>query len=1121
MREIVWTAKAKEALSPRRGARRRAIRCDRDKLVGALRAGLATNADRMRLGASKGYGDPALTLATLAHVEALVADESTPIDGRLLGAARVAFQWQGVDAAAHAITLSALLVDSIASALRALVSELGLSVWYAVKNGMISFDAFSLTTSRDPAAFIARLDDWEALRAQVVTADEATYAAAREEAASLRATGSPVQRAAIAFAFPDEPSWADEDARVFLDSKELKEGGHRTAWGLPLIASMSDVALAVKVLDRAAIHASWLPTFGHFAADAVRLVGELATPSLRASLAITDQPEERWKWWANDLKNVIVALSLFAEPTTSSALAPLVDHKIMGPAIVDYFRATPAEAVRALAPKLLEAPKKAARALELLGAAARSEPEIVREASLALADPRERAAVEKLLVAKAAPADQQDASLDELPRVLRDPPWRSKAKRPVLRVIEGLATLPYEERVDRDALKTDAPWWAQQGLFTTEELTKLEALLAASIARGERPRNSSTLTYVAVHRLLPERALAIWNGTPHWAFSMGDFGASYLLRRHGVAALKGAIALAEQYGDPDALEALTTADTPHAARAMARALKRRSTRTIAMRWLTRQPRAASIGLIPLALGAPSRDRDVALEALRVLARNGHEETLRAAAKSYGEEIASAVDDALTFDPLLVCPTKPPKLSPFFVAEALPRLTLKNGHTLPTEQVEILGEILQFSPIDPPYAGLAEVKAALAPAPLAEFLWSLLEAWIQAGGLTGNAWPMTALGHLGGDAIVRRLAPAIRRWPREKAKPRALMGLDALAMIGSDTALMHLATLAEKAKNVHVEDRAKALLTQVAEARGLDQEGLEDRLVPDLGLDAHGRLLLDFGPRSFEVRFSAQMEPEIFDGSTRLKSIPRVTKDDDADKAKAAQALWKGLREDGKAVIASLSARLERAMCDGRAWEAASFRALMIEHPLTQLFARRLVWAIVDDEGVILSTFRVAEDSSLASIDDDALTLEDDALIALPHAMRLDSATRARWGEVLSSYEILQPFAQIGRELIAKPEGKSVRLEPLPTRDIPYHVLAGTLESRGWKRVVNSESEGRIDTFEKRVVGETATLAFSPPAYFREAPPERVTISVVSFDREVGRMKEIAYSEIARDLRALE
>lgn len=1143
MTEPVWFPKARESLYPRHGAKRRLPKVDPAKVVGALRWSLAQRGSRIRAGLESCSPEMrALTERALTHADEIAADASRlagTLDPVLVGTAMRLLSVGLPDDPMRVAMAPALMAKGLDFALKALAQSLSLRVDWVGQYSIQTMNTLPLRASVAAPELVSfnllcERAEWENLRGLVAAASDVERKAVRDVAASLRADANVTLplRCALAFVLPEEPAWAAEDARAFM--VRLDGEPKVDAYGVLLFASLDDTDVALELLNRVVAQPTWLVMLANVAADVARVCGDRAITPLCSLLA---GPKD-WSSWAAELRRVGTTLSVFPCPEVSEALLPFVDHKALGPPVVEYLQRNPAEAVRALGPRLLESPKKAARANELLSAIARAEPEAFATAVSAEPQGPAQNALTKLMGVTAATSRGEDATLEELPRVLTSPPWRSKAARATVRVFPELAILPYEEHVERMELASKPTWFGAEGLLPAAEREKLDELLPGGARAADRPLGVFTNLYVPLDRLEPTRALGLWNETALGAFLSPFWAAGYLLREHGLAALPGTLRRGEA-GDEPCLQALLACDTPRAARAMARALKRRSSRKLAIRWLTRFPRAAAVGLVPIGLGVVGRDRELASEALRWLVTNGQAEVVREVGRAYSPEIGAAVEEALSADPLQICPSKAPKLSAFFVAEALPRLALRNGKLVPIAEVTALGEMLQFSPIDPPYAGLADVKAALEPRSLDVFLWTLLGVWIDAGGSSANAWAMFALGHLGGDEVVRRLAPAIKRWPREKARPRALMGVDVLGMIGSDVALLHLSELAQRAKNVHVEDRARELLARVAENRGLDEEGLADRLVPDLGLDATGGLTLDFGPRSFRVRFSAELEPQVFEvgeaSVTRspLKTLPRATKDDDAAKAKAAHDLWKGLKEDAKSVTSSLRARLERAMCDGRTWEASSFRALMLEHPLVTTVARRLLWSTVEvaESGdtdapspsfKLLVTFRVAEDGSLADVNDASFELADDALVTLVHPLRLEATALARWTQLFGDYEVLQAFPQLARE-VARPSNRTRSFTDLPTREIPYHVLAGSLESRGWKRC--GHNEGSIDAYEKQVAGETATLTFSPPAYFREPPPERVTISGVSFQARASsanaptlpEVDPVAYSEIERDL----
>src|SRR5207253_3081227 len=84
-------------------------------------------------------------------------------------------------------------------------------------------------------------------------------------------------------------------------------------------------------------------------------------------------------------------------------------------------------------------------------------------------------------------------------------------------------------------------------------------------------------------------------------------------------------------------------------------------------------------------------------------------------------------------------------------------------------------------------GVARVRGVFRPASLDALLRAVLDAWVASGGAAASAWALRAVGHLGSDDLARDLAARVRRWPREKAKPRALMGVEVLGAMGTDLA----------------------------------------------------------------------------------------------------------------------------------------------------------------------------------------------------------------------------------------------------------------------------------------------------------------------------------------------
>jgi len=124
----------------------------------------------------------------------------------------------------------------------------------------------------------------------------------------------------------------------------------------------------------------------------------------------------------------------------------------------------------------------------------------------------------------------------------------------------------------------------------------------------------------------------------------------------------------------------------------------------------------------------------------------------------------------------------------------------------------------------------------------------------------------------------------------------------------------------------------------------------------------------------------------------------------------------------------------------------------VEHPLLVHPVRRLVWGTFDASQRLLATFRVAEDGTLADAQDRSLTLSAESRIGLPHRLEIPAEQVEAWGQLFAEYEILQPFAQLGRIVHRRPPeeaSKSALDHVKGLKVLTVRVLG--LEGRGWRK----------------------------------------------------------------------
>ncbi|MBK6464836.1 MAG: DUF4132 domain-containing protein [Myxococcales bacterium] len=493
-----------------------------------------------------------------------------------------------------------------------------------------------------------------------------------------------------------------------------------------------------------------------------------------------------------------------------------------------------------------------------------------------------------------------------------------------------------------------------------------------------------------------------------------------------------------------------------------------------------------------------------------------------------EAKADALPEALRHDPTPGAEGFPKKLAalPDFAVDAIKTAPIRLRGTetvLPSSAVQRLCQAVRYVK-DAPI--LAAAKAAAAPKDLAAFAWELFERWQAAGAPNKEPWGFTALGVLGDDDTARALTPLIRAWPGESLHARATVGLDVLASLGTDVALMNLHGIAQKLKFKGLQEKAREKIAAVAAARGFTAEELADRLVPDFDLGDEGGDVLDFGPRAFTISFDESLKPRLKgpDGKV-LGDLPKPSKSDDAEKATAATERWKALKKDAKLVASGQVLRLELAMCDERRWKADGFRTFLVEHPLVVHLVRRLLWGVY--EGAELkSTFRVAEDGTFADAKDAAVSLAADASVGIVHRLSLDEASLARWSVVFSDYELIQPFDQLGRQTYSPTAAEiaAKAIDRLGDTEVKTSRLMG-LEARGWRKGAPQDAGWVWDMW--RPLGDGLVATFGLDGGFcmgaADMNPTTQKVTAVHFHRgddskaiALGKISPILLSELARE-----
>jgi hypothetical protein len=674
-----------------------------------------------------------------------------------------------------------------------------------------------------------------------------------------------------------------------------------------------------------------------------------------------------------------------------------------------------------------------------------------------------------------------EAPLEALPPVFRAPPWRAKKRAAAEATFDGLTPRAVEPVVDLSSIDPKTLARDVQLSHTSFNGGATVESLVARLARNEwvEVRAVLPLSLEDLEAMRTAGVLPKLRGGEYWVHDAYSPGLTAILARHGAPAIPALIALAPALKGALAAE-LAYAGAVEVAPLVLGWMGGKATRKAAEQWARRFPRHAAAALVPIALGPASgtkavTERDRARLLLASIARAGHRAVILEEAAHHGDAVRDAAALLLDRDPLELAPSKPPKLLEGL--EGLPRVTLRDGRALSAEATTLLLEMLAFSPADPPYVGIEQTKEACDPRSLDAFVEALVRTWVAAGMPTAHEWAVRAVALIGTDKAARFLFDRARAWAQDNQKQRAILAIDVLGAMGTDLALSLVGRMSRSSLRQYMKDRAVELLAEIASNRGLTTDELEDRTAPELGLDEHGSMRLDFGPRSFRVGFDEHLRPFAqTEAGERLDALPRASKSDDAALAKAAGEAWKTLKSEAEKVARDQIARLERMMGEERRVEAEVFRDAFVAHPLVGHLAKRLVWGAFDASGALLETFRVAEDRSLATVEDEPYALPDTARVGVihPYALRDQPGLAARWGQVLSDYAILQPFAQLGRPVLSlAPADLGLRYLD---KKAPTSLLYG-LRTHGWRTLVGEY--GEVQGFERHLGDHRFALHIRP------------------------------------------
>ncbi len=347
----------------------------------------------------------------------------------------------------------------------------------------------------------------------------------------------------------------------------------------------------------------------------------------------------------------------------------------------------------------------------------------------------------------------------------------------------------------------------------------------------------------------------------------------------------------------------------------------------------------------------------------------------------------------------------------------------------------------------------EVKplyTALDRAACADSALALLQAFLGSPQDAADRWVMVVAALTGDDRLVPVLRKAILDWADNRRGKLAEYAAQALALLGTEAALMVVDSLSVRfrSKNKNIGQAAAEAFAAAAEARGVTVEELGDLVVPWLGFEPGKPRLIETSKGQVEARIDAELKLGFRDLKTG-KAMSKLP----AGASAEIQAEFKTLTATLKEAVKAQMLRIETLLVRQFRWPVARWQQLYLTHPLLRPFTQRLVWGWRDAAGELRQTFRALDDATLSDVEDNPVTLSAEGSVSLVHPLDLIDEARAAWIQHLVDYDVTPPIAQLDRPVIrCKPEEAGAKFgKQVEGAEVNAMTFRSRSEKLGWSR----------------------------------------------------------------------
>ena len=460
-----------------------------------------------------------------------------------------------------------------------------------------------------------------------------------------------------------------------------------------------------------------------------------------------------------------------------------------------------------------------------------------------------------------------------------------------------------------------------------------------------------------------------------------------------------------------------------------------------------------------------------------------------------------------------------KLNEKFIDETvMPDLNWKDGSALTTEEKRFLLYRMARSKGANSDIEARKVVQCIDKNTSGAFSKFLLKCFADSESNTKYKYYVSLAAMLGGNESIAQLNTLFRNAITDKRVKLAEMIVAALAMVGTNKALLSVESISRKFANKKpaISAAANAALEATAEELNITKNELGDRIIPTFDFDGifkefelEGATYRAFVDKDFTLCF--------YDENNKMrKSLPKnITKE--------LKTEFTEINKEIKNVVKSQSGRLESFLMENRKWSIEDWQTYFLNHPIMIVYATHLLWIVYDANGKLKSSIQCQEDGSIVNINDEEIILEDTDTVGLYHPIFENELENTNWNTKLYDKNFTTIFPQTNRTIFKPLEDeleKSVS-ERYNNKEIPKGAdyTKSFMEKAGW---LKTSGDGGSAEFSKRFesIGLTITPYIEGPSSWYQEGKEKAIMHQIYFQGKnysekflIKDVPPVIYSEI--------